>query len=151
MGFEVCDASVELWPEVPPYEAPEPEPLVPPDDPAPAPDIPPGRPDDPAPDMPPDDPAPEPDEPAPEPDEPAPMPLVPPLDPAPEAPAPEPGDPAACGIGDCPTLPTDVPAEILAAETVSEPLPLLWSLFWFEVFWFEVPPGEADLFASFFC
>jgi len=43
-----------------------------------------------------------------------------------EEPAPVPVEllsPAAdCGIGDCPTLPTDVPAEILAAETVSEPL-----------------------------
>jgi hypothetical protein len=40
------------------------------------------------------------------------------------------------GIGDWPTLPTDDPAEILAADAVSEP----------DRFWFE-----DGLFGSFFC
>jgi hypothetical protein len=38
------------------------------------------------------------------------------------------------GIGTSPTLPTDVPAEILAADVVSDPLPL---------FWFEPPFGPS--------
>src|SRR5215212_44185 len=66
--------------------------------------------------------------------------------------------PACCGIGgDWPTVPTEVPAEILAAETVSEPDPLAWPdtepvsapvvLFWFVS---EAGLLEAGLFGSFF-
>jgi hypothetical protein len=32
-------------------------------------------------------------------------------------------DECSCGFAGCPTVPSEVPAEILAAEAVSEPLP----------------------------